>query len=182
MLPQLGEMLAHGNKKTAGPLMSACVIVTQLVITVGAARTGKLAGVMGRRPLLLVGFGVLVIRGCLYTVVRGEIALIAVQVLDGVVNLIFGVVSALVIADRTRGTGRFNLAQGALASSVGIGAALSTTLGGYLIGHFGYNVSFLGLAAVGLAAFILLLTLFPETKSGTDKPIAGANLALSEAD
>ena len=165
MLPQLGEMLAHGDRRTAGPLMSACVIVTQLVITLAAARTGKLAGLVGRRPLLLTGFGVLVIRGCLYTVVRGDASLIAVQVLDGVANVIFGVVSALVVADRTRGTGRFNLAQGALASFVAVGAALSTTYGGYLIGHFGYNASFLGLSGAGFVAFILLFAFFPETRT-----------------
>jgi len=164
MLPQLGEMLAHGNRRTAGPLMSACVIVTQLVISLTAAKTGKLAGSWGRRPLLLAGFAALVVRGCLYTVVRGEAALIAVQLLDGVANVIFGVVSALVVADRTRGTGRFNLAQGALASFVAIGASLSTTYGGYLIAHFGYNASFLGLAAVAVVAFLLLLVFFPETR------------------
>jgi hypothetical protein len=37
-------------------------------------------------------------------VVRGDAALIAVQLLDGVANVIFGVVSVLVVADRTRGT------------------------------------------------------------------------------
>src|SRR5581483_3757477 len=100
---------------------------------------------------------------------RGSAALIAVQVLDGIANVIFGVVSVLVIADRTRGTGRFNLAQGALACFVGIGAALSTTYGGYLIQRFSYNVSFLGLAAVGLLAFCLLLFAFPETRIDTER-------------
>jgi MFS family permease len=170
MLPQLGEMLSRGQVRTAGPLMSACVTVTQLVITLTAAPTGLLAARVGRRPLLLIGFGVLVIRGCLYTVVRGDLALIAVQVLDGVANVIFGVVSALVIADRTRGTGRFNLAQGALASSVGIGAALSTTYGGFLIQSFGFNSSFLGLAAIGLIAFFILLFFFPETLNRSAQP------------
>jgi MFS family permease len=183
MLPQLGEMLAHGDKRTAGPLMSACVIVTQLVITFTAAQTGRLAGIFGRRPLLLTGFAALVIRGCLYTVVRGQPALIAVQMFDGVANVIFGVVSALVVADRTRRTGRFNLTQGALASFVGIGAALSTTYGGYLIEHFGYNTSFLGLSAVGLIAFVLLFVFFPETQLETNPTILHEErLAINEGD
>jgi MFS family permease len=173
MLPELGEMLARGHARTAGSLMSACVIVTQFVITVAAAGTGRLAGVLGRRPLLLLGFGALVVRGCMYTVVRGEAALIAVQLLDGVANVIFGVVAVLVVADRTRGTGRFNLAQGALASFVGIGAALSTTYGGFLIQRFGYNASFLGLAGVGLVAFLVLLFFFPETRTGSAAPLRG---------
>jgi MFS family permease len=164
MLPELGEMLARGHARAAGSLMSACVIVTQFVISIAAAGTGRLAHRLGRRPLLLTGFAALVVRGCLYTVVRGDVALIAVQLLDGVANVIFGVVSVLVVADRTRGTGRFNLAQGALASFVGIGAALSTTYGGLLIQRFGYNASFLGLAGVGLLAFLVLLLFFPETR------------------
>jgi MFS family permease len=165
MLPQLGEMLARGHVRAAGAFMSACVTVTQLVITFTAAPTGLLAARIGRRPLLLTGFGSLVIRGCLYTLVHSNAALIAIQVLDGVANVIFGVVSALVVADRTRGTGRFNLAQGALATSVGIGAALSTTVGGFLIQKFNFAASFLGLAAVGLVAFFLLLFFFPETRN-----------------
>ncbi len=163
MLPQLGEMLARGRARDAAPLMSACIIVTQLVITFGAAGVGRLAARRGRRPLLLTGFAALIARGLLYTVVRGEVALIAVQLLDGVANVIFGVVSALVIADRTRGTGRFNLAQGALGTAVGIGAALSTLYGGLLIRSFGYRASFLGLAAVAAVAFATLFAAFPET-------------------
>ena len=162
MLPQLGEMLARGHARSAAPLMSACIIVTQLVITFGAAFVGRLAARRGRRNLLLVGFAALILRGALYTIVRGDAALIAVQLLDGLANVIFGVVSALVIADRTRGTGRFNLAQGALGTAVGIGAALSNTFGGLLIQHLSYNASFLGLAGVGALAFTVLLFAFPE--------------------
>jgi MFS family permease len=168
MLPELGEMVARGHARAAGSLMSACVIVTQLVIAVAAAGTGRLAMRVGRRPLLLTGFGALVVRGWLYTVVRGDTALIAVQLLDGVANVIFGVVSVLVVADRTRGTGRFNLALGALGTFVGIGAALSTTYGGFLIQRFSYNASFLGLAGIGLLAFCVLLLFFPETRDAAE--------------
>ena len=62
MLPQLGEMLSKGSPKTAAPFMSACIIVTQLVIAVTAAWIGKRAAAKGRKPLLLLGFGVLPIR------------------------------------------------------------------------------------------------------------------------
>jgi hypothetical protein len=129
MLPQLGEMLLRGNASSAPPFMSACIIVTQAVITLSAVSIGRFANVQ----LLLVGFGVLPLRALLYKLTHWSTPLVAIQVLDGVANAIFGVVAILVAADRTRGTGRFNLAQGALAMAVGLGASLSNTFGGKLI-------------------------------------------------
>ena len=85
------------------------------------------------------------IRGVLYTLTTSVPLLVGIQVLDGVANAIFGVVSVLVIADLTRGTGRFNITQGGLATAVGIGASVSTTFAGYLVQRYGYSVSFLGL-------------------------------------
>jgi MFS family permease len=167
MLPQLGEMLSKDNLKTAASFMSACIIVTQLVIALSAAWVGRRAAASGRKPLLLLGFGVLPVRGVLYTLTHATGALIAIQVLDGVANAIFGIVAILVIKDRTQGTGRFNLASGALATMVGIGAALSTTIGGVLIQHAGYRASFLTLAAIALFAFGFLWFAVPET---LDKP------------
>jgi len=171
MLPQLGEMLSKGSPKEAAPFMSACIIVTQLVIALTAAWIGRQAAANGRKPLLLVGFGVLPIRGVLYTLTHAAGALIAIQTLDGVANAIFGIVSILVIKDRTQGTGRFNIAAGSLATMVGIGAAASTTFGGVLVQHLGYRASFLGLAGIALFAFTLLWFTVPETLSD---PSAGS--------
>jgi MFS family permease len=163
MLPELGEMLSKDNLKAAAPFMSACIIVTQFVIAISAAWIGRRAAAKGRKPLLLLGFGVLPLRGVLYTLTRAVGALIAIQTLDGVANAIFGIVSILVVKDRTQGTGRFNVAAGSLATMVGVGAALSTTIGGVLIQHLGYRGSFLGLAGVALLAFAVLWFAIPET-------------------
>jgi MFS family permease len=111
----------------------------------------------------LFGFGVLPVRAVLYTVLSAIPALLAVQVLDGIANSIFGVASILVIADRTSGTGRFNVAQGALATAVGIGAALSNAFGGTLMGKFGYRTSFLALGAIACLALLTLFLAVPET-------------------
>jgi len=163
MLPQLGELLAHGSVKAAAPFMGACVAITQIVMLCTAVFIGRYANRHGRKGLLLVGFGVLPIRAVLYTVFHAVPALLAVQVLDGVANSIFGVVSILVIADRTRGTGRFNLAQGALATAVGLGAALSNGFGGMLMEKAGYRISFLALGGMACLAFLVLLFAIPET-------------------
>lgn len=114
MLPQLGEMLTRGHGKSAAPFMSTCIIVTQVVIMSTAVFVGRYANLHGRKPLLLIGFAALPIRAVLYTVIHNTPGLIAVQLLDGLANTIFGVVSILVVADRTRGTGHFNLVRGCL--------------------------------------------------------------------
>jgi MFS family permease len=170
MLPQLGEMLSHGARATAAPFMSACIIVTQVVIMCFAPAIGRFANVHGRKPLLMLGFGVLPIRAVLYTLTHNTESLIAIQLLDGVANAVFGVVSILVVADRTRATGRFNLIQGSLATAVGLGAALSTTFGGKLIQHFSYRISFLSLGAIAALAFLLLWTAIPETLPDDNEP------------
>jgi predicted MFS family arabinose efflux permease len=66
-----------------------------------------------------------------------------------------------------RHTGRFNLAQGTLGTTVGLGAAASTAVGGALANHYSFSISFLGLAAVALIAFALLWLTVPETKDLT---------------
>ena len=63
--------------------------------------------------------------------------LIAIQVLDGLSGATLGVLTALVIADLTNGTGRFNLAQGVVGTLSGVGASLSTSISGLIVGRFG---------------------------------------------
>jgi len=165
MLPLLGEMLAKGRGRSSMLFMSACVVTTQLVITLLASWSGRKAGTWGRKPLLLMGFGVLPLRGVLYNVTSSATLLIAIQVLDGIGAGIFGVVSVLVIADLTRGTGRFNLTLGAISTAVGIGAALSQVIAGSIVHHVSYRAGFLFLASVAAAAFALLYFYMPETRN-----------------
>lgn len=163
MLPLLGEMLAKGHGRASMMFMAACVITTQLVITLIASWSGAKAGTWGRKPLLLVAFAVLPVRAVLYTLTDDAALLVGIQILDGIGAGIFGVVSVLVIADLTEGTGRFNLALGAITTAVGIGASLSQVIAGGLVHHFGYPAGFLFLAAVACAAFGLLYLRMPET-------------------
>ena len=165
MLPLLGEMLAKGQGRSSMMFMSACVVTTQFVITLIASWSGRTAGTWGRKPLLLIAFGVLPIRGVLYTLTSNTALLVAIQIMDGVGAGIFGVVSVLVIADLTRGTGRFNLTLGAITTAVGIGAALSQVIAGSIVHHVGFRAGFLFLAGVASAAFAILYFFMPETRN-----------------
>ena len=99
-------------------------------------RVGERAEKHGRNPLLLVGFAALPIRAVLFALTNDPLALIAIQLLDGITGAVLGVMTALVIADVTKGTGRFNLAQGIFGTVMGIGASLSPTLSGLIVHNF----------------------------------------------
>ena len=110
--------------------MSACIIAAQLVMVPVALAASRLAASWGRKPVFLIGLAVLPVRGMLYCLSINPVYLVAVQLLDGIGAGIFGVVSVLVVADLTKGTGRFNLTQGALATATGVGAGLSNLVAG----------------------------------------------------
>jgi predicted MFS family arabinose efflux permease len=165
MLPLLGEMLARGRGRSSMMFMSACVVTTQVVITLIASWSGREAGTWGRKPLLLIAFGVLPVRGLLYALTSNTALLVAIQILDGIGAGIFGVVSVLVIADLTRGTGRFNLTLGAITTAVGIGASLSQVIAGGIVHHMGFRAGFVFLAGVASGSLAVLYFFMPETRN-----------------
>jgi len=128
---------------------------------------GHHAQVWGRLPFLRLAFAALIFRALLFAVVTDPYLLVAVQILDGITAAALGVMVPLMIADITRGTGRFNLAQGIVGTAVGIGASISPTLAGYLTDHFGSSAAFFGLAVIAAAAFTAVWTLMPETRAQT---------------
>jgi MFS family permease len=170
LLPLVGQKLAAAYPKEATAMMSACIVAAQLVMLPIALLVGRKADVWGRKPLFLAGFAILPIRAVLYTFSDNSFWLISVQILDGVGAGIFGALTPLVIADVMRGTGRYNLAQGAIATMVGIGASLSGLVAGEVVDHFGYTVAFLTLGAAALVAAIVFALGMPETAESAKLP------------
>src|SRR5258708_9203770 len=112
---------------TASLAVSALIIVPQIVVALTAPWAGREAQSWGRRPLLLLGFSALTVRALLFAVTTNPLLLICIQLLDGVSGSTLVVLTALIVADLTKRTGRFNLAQGFVAKLSGIGGSLSTT-------------------------------------------------------
>jgi len=164
MLPLVGELLSEGKDGASSLYMSACIVAAQFVMIPVAILTGKLADPWGRKPLFLIGFGVLALRGVLYTFGHSAVYLIAVQSLDGVGAAIFGVLWVIIISDLAKGTGRFNLLQGAIQSALGLGAFLSNFLSGFVVKLLGHNAGFLGLAGIAVAGLVFFALFMPETK------------------
>ena len=163
MLPLAGEALVFSKEAFSSLIVSALIIVPQLIVALMASWAGRRANTWGRRPLLLVGFAALPIRALVFAWTTSPMVLIAAQILDGVSGTMLGVLTALIVSDLTRGTGRFSLALGFVGTMSGIGASLSTTLTGLVAGSFGRAAGFLSIAAVALVALLLLWLRMPET-------------------
>ena len=163
LLPLVGQKLAASHKHLATAMMSACIIAAQLIMLPIALAVGHAADRVGRKPILLIGFAILPIRALLYMVSNNAAWLIGVQLLDGVGAGIFGAITPLLIADLTRGTGRYNIAQGAVATVQGIGASLSGLAVGEIVDRFGYSAAFIESALAASAALAALVIAMPET-------------------
>jgi len=163
LLPLVGQKLAAAFPKEATAMMSACIVAAQAIMLPIALLVGRTADSWGRKPLFLAGFAILPVRAVLYTFSDNSFWLIGVQLLDGVGAGVFGALTPLVIADIMRGTGRYNLALGAIATMQGIGASLSGLAAGVIVDHFGYSATFLTLGAAALVAVIVFAIWMPET-------------------
>jgi MFS family permease len=161
ILPLIGGTLSHHVGRYASLSMSVLVVVPQVLVVLAAPWIGRQAQNWGRRPLLLIGFGVLPIRALMPTLTTDPVLVVAAQLLDGISATVLG---ALIIADLTGRTGRFNLAQGFVGTFSGVGASLSTTLSGLIAGNFGLTAGFLAITAIALLALLVAWGLLPKTR------------------
>jgi hypothetical protein len=169
MLPLVGSVVTMRSARWATILIGACIVVPQLVVAALSPWIGRRAQIWGRRPLLLIGFAALPVRGLLFAWVTDPEILVVIQILDGITAAVFSVMVPLVVADLTRGTGHFNLGQGIVGTFVGIGASLSATLAGYITDRFGSPAAFMGLAAIAAIGFVVACLSMPETRTGAEE-------------
>jgi MFS family permease len=169
VLPLVVEDLVYQGEKRSSLVVSALIVLPQIIVAVTAPWVGQWAKNWGRRSLLLIGLAALPIRALLFASVVDPTLVVAFQLLDGISGAVLGVLTALVIADVTGGTGRFNLAQGIVGTASGIGASLGTTLFGVVAASFGRTAVFLSIASVALLAVAILWFFMPETRPSTER-------------
>ncbi|BBZ75982.1 MFS transporter [Mycolicibacterium anyangense] len=163
MLPITGQKLAVADIHEGALFQAALIIVAQLVMIPMAIVVGRNADRWGRKPLFVLAFLVLPVRGLLFVLASGATSIIAIQTLDGVGAGLQGALFPIMVADLTRGSGRFNVALGAATTVQGIGAALSTTLAGAIVVIGGYDAAMTVLTAIAIVALVLLVFAVPET-------------------
>jgi MFS family permease len=148
MLPLMAGVVTTRSADWAPALIAFCIVVPQAFVAATSPTVGRKAQQWGRRPLLLIAFTALVVRGLLFAVVTDPFLLVAVQIFDGVTAAVFAVMIPLIVADIAFGSGRFSLAQGIVGTATGIGASLSTVTAGFVADKLGAPVAFAGLSCV----------------------------------
>ena len=164
MLPLVGATVTMRAGDFANLIIAACIMAPQSVVALCSPAVGRAAAALGRRPVLLLGWASLPLRGMLLVVLPGAYLPIIAQGVSGISAAVFGVMLPLIAADITRGTSHFNLCLGALGLAVSLGAAISTTLGGWIADALGVRWAFAILALVGALATLVLWLVMPETR------------------
>ena len=159
----VGENLAQSKTDYASLLMAGLIVVPQIVVALLSPWVGYYSEKWGRKPLLLLGFGLEVIRTLLFAFSANVSVLLTAQLLGGISVAAVTVLTILVITDLTTGSGRFNLVRGFIGTLIAIAASISTTATGFLFEALGQWEGFLILAAASAVATMLLWAAMPET-------------------
>lgn len=162
MLPLLGQRMATAGHGDATRWLAACVVVAQLVMVPVAIVSGRAAARIDVAWLLVAACLVLPVRGAMAALAQGPMWLVPIQILDACGAGTLGVAVPILVADFTWGSGRTQSALGAVATMQGIGAALSTTLGGVLAAKMGWAAGFLGLSVPAVIALALSMRLLGQ--------------------
>src|ERR1700722_18880782 len=169
MLPLAASMMTLRSSKFATILVATSIVAPQLIVAMLSPWVGRKAELWGRRPLLVLCFVALAVRGLLFAFLINPYLLMTAQLLDGVSGAVLAVLVPLIIADVSGKTGHFNLAQGAVGCAVGVGASISTTLAGYVSDRFDSPPAFLMRAGFGLLGLATAGLSMPETRPRADE-------------
>jgi len=152
IVPLYGMDATSGARVNGPGFVATIVVIAQGVMVIVSLVAMQIAEKRNYWLLLLVSFLVLPLRGILAFFLSGWWGVVPVEILDGVGIGLQGVAVPGMVARSLYGTGRVNLAQGAVITVQGAGAALSPALGGWIAQWVGFSPTFLVLGALGLLA------------------------------
>ena len=178
MLPLLGQKMGLVDKENSALYLSGAIIIAQGFMAIVAGYCGN-AAENGRKKIMIIAFLLLPVRALLFAFIDHPIVLTGIQLLDGIGAGIFGVVSILMIADLSKGTGRFNLLQGVVYSAIGLAASVSSIVAGLIVKHFGYGIGFASLAGLSVLGLFFFMNYVPETKELKDDQSAEMPVAVA---
>lgn len=134
MLPLLGQSLVAQGAGDGSAFTGATIVIAQLTMVPMALLAARLADTRGYWPVFWLALIALPIRGVIAAYVTGPLGLVPVQVLDGVGAGLLSVAVPGLVARILDGTGHINAGLGAVLTTQGIGASLSTAVAGAVAG------------------------------------------------
>ncbi len=155
MLPLLGQAMVATDGANPSASTAATIVIAQLTMVPMALLAARLAEDRGYWIVFLFALAALPIRGLTASLVTGPWGLAPVQILDGIGAGLLSVAVPGLVARILAGTGHVNAGLGAVMTLQGVGAALSTTVGGIVAERFGYAAAFLALGCIAAAALVL---------------------------
>jgi MFS family permease len=168
--PGLTGRVTEHRPELATLVVAVTILLPQAIVAAISPWIGRRAETSGRRPMLLLGWGLVPLQGLAFAILAGPYAFVPCYLLNAVSGAVFGVMMTVVAADLTQRTGWFNLALGMLGVAISVGASASTFLGGLALAAFGETVAASGLALAGLCGLLLMWLAMPETHPSKDAP------------
>jgi predicted MFS family arabinose efflux permease len=174
LVPVLGILPARLN--TSAGNVSWLLTSTLLVAAVSVPIMGRLGDMFGKRLMLLVALGALTL-GSLITALTDNIGLLILgRAIQGVsaaaIPLGISLLAALMPRERVGSS------IALISAMLGVGGSLGLPLAGFVAEHADFHTLFWITAAAGLAAFIGILTIVPESadRVGGRVDLVGATL------
>lgn len=152
IVPLYGMSAASGGHANGPGFVATIVVIAQGVMVIASIVGMRVAEKRNYWLLILLSFLVLPLRGILAFFFVGWWGVVPVEILDGIGIGLQGVAVPGMVARSLYGTGRVNLAQGAVITIQGAGAAISPALGGWIAQLVGFSPTFLVLGGLGLLA------------------------------
>src|SRR6201996_6289199 len=158
-------MTAVSSSHANGPgFVATTIVIAQGVMVIASLVAMQVVEKKNYWLILLLSFLVLPLRGLLAFFLTSWWGITPVEILDGIGIGLQGVAVPGMVARSLYGTGRVNLAQGAVITIQGAGAAFSPALGGWIAEWVGFSPTFLVLGGFGLIAAVAWIGLGAAVK------------------
>jgi EmrB/QacA subfamily drug resistance transporter len=166
-LPTLAQVFEASFGQVQWIVLAYLLAITTLIVSVG-----RLGDLTGRRRLLLGGIGVFTLASALCGLSPTLGLLIGARVLQGLgaaimMALTMAFVSETVPREKT------GSAMGLLGTMSAMGTAMGPSLGGLLIGGFGWRAMFLMMLPLGLVTLLLAYRYLPADRRTADPVRSG---------
>jgi predicted MFS family arabinose efflux permease len=164
IVPLYGMSAVSGDKANGPSFVATIIVIAQGVMVIASVAAMHVAEKRNYWLILLGSFLVLPLRGLFAYFLSGWWGVVPVEILDGIGIGLQSVAVPGMVARSLYGTGRVNLAQGAVITIQGAGAAFSPALGGWIAQGIGFSPTFLVLGGLGLVAAAVWIVLGAAVK------------------